>query len=103
MNKLNRHPRRVEAANADDQVKPATAAQVARAERASIAPLFARVSVGARVLDMSRSSVYELINKGFLPVARINGKLRIPMAALQRLADEALKAPAGSAQETADE
>jgi excisionase family DNA binding protein len=57
---------------------------------AKIEPLFLRVSATARALNMSRTSVYELIRRGVLPALRIDGKLRVPVAGLQRLVDAAL-------------
>jgi excisionase family DNA binding protein len=55
-----------------------------------IEPLFLRVSATARLLNMSRTSVYELIRQGILPATKIGGKLRVPVAGLERLANEAL-------------
>jgi excisionase family DNA binding protein len=56
------------------------------------APLFLRISEAARLLAMSRSSAYEAVRKGVIPAARIDGKCRIPRAALERFAADALVA-----------
>jgi excisionase family DNA binding protein len=62
-------------------------------------PLFVRITEGAKMLRMSRSSVYEGIRSGSIPAVRIAGQWRIPLAALQRLADETAGAPAKGADE----
>ena len=56
----------------------------------TIEPLFVRISVAARLLSMSRSAAYEAVRKGAIPSVRVAGKWRIPVAALQRLATEAM-------------
>ena len=53
-------------------------------------PLFVRISEAARLLSMSRSAAYESMRKGTLPAIRIDGKWRIPVAALKKLADAAM-------------
>ena len=53
-------------------------------------PIFLRVSEAARLLAMSRGSVYEAIKKKTIPAISIDGKLRIPRAALDDLVKRAL-------------
>ncbi len=47
-----------------------------------------RVSEAAEALSLSRSKVYEMINEGQLPVVRVGGVLRVPVAGLLALVEE---------------
>ncbi|MGH9026385.1 MAG: helix-turn-helix domain-containing protein [Acidimicrobiia bacterium] len=56
-------------------------------------PAFVRIEDAARILSISRSSAYELANiwlategETGLPVVRLGRSLRVPRAALERLA-----------------
>jgi excisionase family DNA binding protein len=42
-----------------------------------------RVSEAARLLSLSRSKAYQLINSGELPAVRIGKTMRVPLAALR--------------------
>ena len=48
-----------------------------------IDPLLVRVEEAARLLSLSRSMIYELMNRGELPSVRCGAARRIPLAALQ--------------------
>ncbi len=56
--------------------------------------LFMRVPEFAREARMSKSKAYESVKSGEIPAIRIAGLLRIPRAALEKFAVEAMK-PAG--------
>jgi excisionase family DNA binding protein len=45
-----------------------------------------RVSTAADMLDVSRTQVYNLINVGVLRAVKVGKSIRIPMAAVQELA-----------------
>jgi excisionase family DNA binding protein len=60
-------------------------------------PLFLRISEAARLLSMSRSAAYQAIRAGQLPSVRVAGKWRVPRAALERLLEQAMRAPASLA------
>jgi len=47
------------------------------------------VTEAARVLEVSRQSVHEYINKGLLPAYRVGGIFRIKKLKLDRFLDEA--------------
>ena len=49
----------------------------------TIAPLLLRVDEAARLLSLGRSTVYELLASGALPVVKIGTVRRIPLAGLQ--------------------
>jgi excisionase family DNA binding protein len=49
-----------------------------------VKPIEAAAMIGA-----SRSKIYEMVSRGQIPSVRIGGLLRIPIAALERLAREA--------------
>lgn len=51
------------------------------------APWLMRVEAAAELLSVSRSLVYELINRGELPSVRIGGCRRIDAEALRRWID----------------
>lgn len=47
-------------------------------------PLLVRVDEAARLLSLARSTVYDLINTGVLPVVRVRRRaVRIPLKALE--------------------
>ena len=46
-------------------------------------PLLVRVEEAARMLSLSRSTIYEMMDCGELPSVRRGGARRIPLAALQ--------------------
>ncbi|HEY3228825.1 MAG TPA: helix-turn-helix domain-containing protein [Roseiflexaceae bacterium] len=48
-----------------------------------IDPLLVRVEEAARLLSLSRSMIYALLNSGELPSVRCGTARRIPLAALQ--------------------
>ena len=54
-------------------------------EVASDTPLLLRISEAARLLSLSRSTLYQLIGKGELPVIRIGRTVRVTRSALERL------------------
>lgn len=56
--------------------------------------LLVRPSEAAELIGVSRSKVYELIASGVLPSVRLDGGrlIRVPMAALEQLAQRALGA-----------
>ena len=51
-----------------------------------------RVDAAARALSCSRSKVYEMVAAGELPAARLGSSIRIPRAAIEKLASDAMKA-----------
>jgi excisionase family DNA binding protein len=55
-------------------------------------PLFVRISEAARLLSMSRTTAYDAVRKGAIPALQIAGKWRVPVAALERLAANAMEA-----------
>ena len=59
----------------------------------SIEPVLLKVTEAAAALSVGRSSVYELIQAGALPVVHIGRSVRIPMRAV-RLYAERLEAEA---------
>jgi excisionase family DNA binding protein len=46
-------------------------------------PLLVKVEEGARILGISRSLVYELMNRGELPWVKCGTARRLPLAALE--------------------
>jgi excisionase family DNA binding protein len=52
-------------------------------ERPTIEPLLVRVEDAARILSLSRSTIYEMMDSGELPSVRRGAARRIPMAALR--------------------
>ena len=48
-----------------------------------IDPLLVRVEEAARLLSLSRSMIYEMMNSGELPSVRCGTARRIPLAALR--------------------
>ena len=57
-------------------------------------PLFVKPIEAAALIGASRSKLYELVSSGEIPSVRIGGLLRIPLAALERLAHDADSATA---------
>jgi excisionase family DNA binding protein len=57
-------------------------------------PMLLRVSEAAALLSLGRSKTYELIETGKLPSVRLDGALRVPRAAIERLAADAVRATA---------
>ena len=53
-------------------------------------PLFLKPMEAAALIRAGRSKIYELIGSGELPSVRIGGMLRIPIAALEKLARKAV-------------
>ena len=43
----------------------------------------------AKLLDMSKSKIYEMIQRNEIPAVRLGGCLRIPMSALDELVSKA--------------
>jgi len=57
--------------------------------------LFVRPRDAAVMLSISRTRVYEMLNSGTLPGVRLEGRTwRIPLAALEKLAQDAMKGAA---------
>jgi excisionase family DNA binding protein len=52
-------------------------------ERTTIEPLLVRVEEAARILSLSRSTIYEMMDNGDLPSVRWGAARRIPLAALR--------------------
>lgn len=50
---------------------------------APIEPLLVRVEEAARILCLSRSTIYEMLDRGELPSVRCGTARRIPIAALR--------------------
>lgn len=48
-----------------------------------IEPLLVRVEEAARILSLSRSTIYEMMDRGELPSVRCGAARRIPIAALR--------------------
>ncbi len=62
---------------------------------------FLRISEVADRLGISRTTAYDLIQRGSLPAVRLAGRggrglLRVPAAALERLAADAMRAADGT-------
>lgn len=53
--------------------------------------LFVRPVEAAALLGLGKTTVYELIQKKELPAVRLGGALRIPRAALEKLAADAIR------------
>jgi excisionase family DNA binding protein len=61
-----------------------------------LAPIFLRPVEAARILNVSRSRLYEMLNAGTIPAIRLEGRTwRIPKAALEKLAAEAMNHAGG--------
>jgi len=48
-------------------------------------PVYLRVSRVAAVLDISRTSVYDLVRRGELQAVKVGARLRIPELALEEM------------------
>ena len=58
-----------------------------------IEPLFLRPIEAARLLGVSRTRIYEMLNTGSIPAVRLEGRTwRIPRAAIEKLAHDAMNA-----------
>lgn len=60
-------------------------------------PLLIRVGEAARLIGVSRTTMYELINGGRIPVVRLGGSIRINRQALLEQIERETLRPAGSA------
>jgi excisionase family DNA binding protein len=49
----------------------------------ALEPLLVRVEEAARLLSLSRSTIYEMLDRGELPSVRCGAARRIPLAALR--------------------
>ena len=58
-----------------------------------VPPLLLSVNEAARVLQIGRSKLYELLAAGELPVVRIGRSVRIPTAALEQWVQRRTSAP----------
>lgn len=54
-----------------------------QSEQPSIEPLLVRVEEAARILSLSRSTIYEMLDSGELPSVRRGSARRIPLAAVR--------------------
>ncbi len=55
-------------------------------------PILMRPTRAAKMLDMSRTRVYEMLNAGTLPGIKVGNTWRIPQAAIEKLARDAMNA-----------
>ena len=55
-----------------------------------VKPLFVNMATAAKLIGISRSKCYELAASGELPSTRFGASLRIPIAAIERRAQDAL-------------
>jgi excisionase family DNA binding protein len=53
-------------------------------------PIFAKPAEAADLLRISRAQVYVLIKRGDLPSTKVGAELRIPIAAIEAMADRAM-------------
>ena len=59
-----------------------------------LTPIFLRPVEAARILNVSRSRLYEMLNAGTIPAVRLEGRTwRVPRAALEKLAADAMTEP----------
>jgi excisionase family DNA binding protein len=58
-----------------------------------VEPLLVRVEEAARILSLSRSTIYELLDRGELPSVRCGAARRIPLAALHTWVEQHSTAP----------
>jgi excisionase family DNA binding protein len=58
-----------------------------------VEPLLVRVEEAARILSLSRSTIYELLDRGELPSVRCGAARRIPLAALHTWVERHTSAP----------
>jgi excisionase family DNA binding protein len=60
-------------------------------------PLFLRPVEVAHLLGISRTRVYEMLNTGSIPAVRLEGRTwRIPRAAIEKLARDAMNGVSGT-------
>ena len=59
--------------------------------------LLIRPLEAAAMLSVSRSKIYELLAKNLIPSVRVGGLIRVPRAALERLAANATEPEVGRA------
>ena len=59
-----------------------------------IEPLLVRVEEAARLLSLSRSTIYEMLDRGELPSIRCGAARRIPLAALRTWVEQQTEATA---------
>lgn len=62
--------------------------------KGQVDPLLVRVEEAARLLSLSRSMIYEMMNSGELPSVRCGAARRIPLAALRAWVEYQVEAPA---------
>ena len=55
-----------------------------------VEPLLVRVEEAARILSLSRSTIYEMLDRGELPSVRCGTARRIPLAALHTWVEQQL-------------
>jgi excisionase family DNA binding protein len=56
-----------------------------------VEPIFLRPVEAARILNVSRSRLYEMLHAGTIPAVRLEGRTwRVPRAALEKLAADAM-------------
>lgn len=70
-------------------------------EHPTIEPLLVRVEEAARILSLSRSTIYEMMDAGELPSVRRGAARRIPVAALREWVVRQAESSALSSGETA--
>jgi excisionase family DNA binding protein len=63
-------------------------------ERPILARETVRVDEAAQILGISRSTAYEAVRRGELPVIRIGRRLVVPRAALERMLGQAVESAA---------
>jgi excisionase family DNA binding protein len=63
---------------------------------APIEPLLVRVEEAARILSLSRSTIYEMLERGELPSVRCGAARRIPMATLRAWVEQQTETAASS-------
>jgi excisionase family DNA binding protein len=61
-----------------------------------IEPLLVRVEEAARILSLSRSTIYEMLERGELPSVRYGAARRIPIAALRAWVEQQTETAASS-------
>lgn len=62
-------------------------------QEALVEPLLVRVEEAARILSLSRSTIYEMMDAGELPSVRRGTARRIPVAALREWVEQQIGAP----------
>lgn len=61
-------------------------------------PIFLRPVEAAKLLNVSRSRIYELLNTGSLPAMKLEGRTwRIPLAVIEKMAADVMKSGEGNA------